>query len=293
LKIIFIGTVEFSRQSLKKILEIGGNVVGVCTKRSSSFNADYADLIPICETHQVPYKLVENINDDETLEWIKQKSPDVIFCFGWSSLIKQELLKMPNIGVIGFHPSLLPKNRGRHPLIWALVLGLKETGSTFFMMNEGADTGDILSQTKIAIDEADDATSLYDKVTVEALKQIESFLPDLTSGNYKLKKQDNSQANVWRKRGISDGQIDFRMTSLAIYNLVRALTRPYCGAHINVKGDFVKVWKVSHNHCELDNIEPGYVINVIDNYITVKTFDGAVTLDDHEFTNLPRVGDYL
>ena len=58
--------------------------------------------------------------------------PDIIFCFGWSRLIKEELLKIPKKGVVGYHPAMLPKNRGRHPLIWALALGIKTTGSTFF-----------------------------------------------------------------------------------------------------------------------------------------------------------------
>ena len=77
--------------------------------------------------------------------------PDIIFCFGWSSLIKSEVLNLTKLGVVGYHPAMLPNNRGRHPLIWAKILGLTQTGSTYFFMDEGADTGDILDQSSFEI----------------------------------------------------------------------------------------------------------------------------------------------
>jgi methionyl-tRNA formyltransferase len=85
------------------------------------------------------------------------------------------------LGVVGFHPAALPENRGRHPLIWALVLGLEETASTFFFMDEGADSGDLLSQRRISIEPADDAGSLYARITEVAMCQIREFVPLLES----------------------------------------------------------------------------------------------------------------
>ena len=102
-------------------------------------------------------------------------APDVIFCFGWSRLIKKTLLNIAPLGVIGFHPALLPANRGRHPLIWSLILGLKESGSTFFFMDEGADSGDILSQLNVSISEMDDAGTLYVNVQSSAVDDIDTF----------------------------------------------------------------------------------------------------------------------
>ena len=84
-------------------------------------------------------------------KWIQDLNPDLIFCLGWSSLLKRSTLDIPKFGVIGYHPSLLPKNKGRHPIIWALALGLKETGSTFFLMNEGVDTGKIINQKRLKL----------------------------------------------------------------------------------------------------------------------------------------------
>ena len=94
---------------------------------------------------------------------------------GLSKLINRELLEIPKLGVVGYHPTLLPKNRGRHPLIWALVLGLTQTGSTFFFMDEGADSGPIISQEKVKITKKDTANTLYKKIEITASKQLKIF----------------------------------------------------------------------------------------------------------------------
>lgn len=293
MRIVFIGTVQFSLEALQKLVAINVDVVGVCTKETSVFNSDFADLIPLCKKNVIPYLYVNDINSKESIEWISSLHPDIIFCFGWSSLIKKELLNLSPIGIIGFHPAFLPQNRGRHPIIWALALGLHKTASTFFFMDEGADSGDILSQEEICIDYEDDAKILYNKIVQTALLQIEYFVPLLQKNIYVKVPQNDVLANVWRKRGRRDGQIDFRMTSNAIYNLVRALAKPYIGAHIEYKGHDIVVWKAQEVSCTVDNIESGKVLEVLNGVILVKTYDGAIKILEHEFQELPTTGEYL
>ena len=103
-----------------------------------------------------------------------------------------------------FDTTLLPYNKGRHPLIWAKVLGLNKSGSTFFFMDEGADTGDILSQKEFMINFEDDASKLYDKLIDTALMQIEEFHLQLKNDNYSKIQQDRTKGNSWRKRGKKD-----------------------------------------------------------------------------------------
>lgn len=293
MKILFIGTVEFSLKALEKLIDIDANIVGVCTKKVSNFNSDFANLQPLCKINKIPYNLVSDINSKETIDWIKDLNPDVIFCFGWSSLIKKELLDLAPMGIIGFHPASLPQNRGRHPLIWALVLGLKKSASTFFFMEEGADDGDILSQKEFDILYTDDANSLYKKVIEIALVQIEEFVKALQDGKYSRIKQNHKLSNNWRKRGKVDGVIDFRMNSNAIYNLVRGLTRPYVGANLIYNDKDIIVWKVEEVENNNHNIEYGKIIEIRDNTILVKTYDGAIRILEHEFKSLPKVGEYL
>ena len=293
MKILFIGTVEFSYKALKKLIDLNAEIVGVCTKNKSDFNSDFTDLTPLCKKAGIPFKYVDDINSNENIAWIRSLSPDIIFCFGWSNLIKKDLLGLPKIGVVGYHPALLPKNRGRHPLVWALALGLNDSGSTFFFMTEGADDGDILSQEKVEILYEDDAKSLYDKVSNIALRQIETFLPKLQNNSFEIIKQNNDLANVWRKRGKVDGKIDFRMTSRAIYNLVRALTKPYVGAHVEYNGQDISIWKVEEIEFNQNNIEFGKILENDGKSVVVKTYDKAIKIIDHDFKELPKVGEYL
>ena len=293
MNIVFIGTVDFSLHTLSRLIDIKANVVGVCTKRSSKFNNDFADLTPLCIKNNIPYHYTNNINSVDSINWIKDKKPDVIFCFGWSSLIKKELLELTSLGVIGYHPASLPQNRGRHPIIWALALGLEESASTFFFMGEGADDGDIISQKKFNISYDDTAEIIYSKLKDLASSQIEDIFTGLKNNNYEREKQNHSLANVWRKRGKEDGKIDFRMSSNSIYNLVRSLTKPYVGAHIEINNESIVVWKAEEIISSKDNIEPGKVIAVVGREFVVKCSKNAIKLIDHEFITIPKVGDYL
>lgn len=293
MRILFIGTVLSSLKFLLALLEMKADVVGVVTRKSSPYNADYADLAPLCKQHSIPIHHSMNINNNYVLEWIKALLPDVIFCFGSSELLKTEILHAAPLGVIGFHPAKLPKNRGRHPIIWALALGLKQTGSTFFFMDEGTDSGEILSQEEITVSYEDDAQALYNKIIDAGIMQIRTFVPKLANRTFKKIPQDHSQANYWRKRTKLDGRIDFRMPSRAIYNLARALSRPYPGAHVVYNGNDVKIWKVAELPNRLDNIEPGKILKCSPEGIDVKCYNGVVRIVEHEFTDIPQPGEYL
>jgi len=295
MKIVYIGSVIFSAKALEELICIGAEIVGIVSKKESSFNSDFFDLRPIAEYNKISFHYTLDINSEETVNWIKNISPDVIFCFGWSNLIKRNILEIPPLGVVGFHPTLLPNNKGRHPLIWAKVLGLQKSGSTFFFMDEGADTGDILSQKEFEITFEDDATSLYNKLINTALIQLQDFYLKLKNNSFTKIPQNASEGNNWRKRGSKDGLIDFRMHTKIICNLVRGLTKPYVGAHLEFGNKNIIVWEVeiSENEEYLDNLEPGKVLKVIDNKIEIKTGDSSIWLTKHEFTELPQVGGYI
>ena len=295
MKIFFVGSVLFSRVLLEKLLKIDNiDIVGIATKSNSTFNSDHSDLSDLAKNNNIPYKYIGDINKSENVKWINTFSPEVIFCFGWSSLIKKELLESCQLGVIGYHPSLLPKNRGRHPIIWELCLGLTQTCSTFFRMDEGADTGMILDQESVDIDRLDDAKTLYLKLSITACKQLERFVPKLVLGKLNFTEQVLTNSNHWRKRSKNDGLIDFRMSSKTIYNLVRALTKPYVGAHFIYKNSEVKVWKVMKGPKIDKNIEPGKIIDInSDNHILVSSGDSSIWILDHELNKKINSGEYL
>ena len=293
MRILFIGSVEFSLSALKETIQVGGDVVAVCTLKDSKFNSDFCDLTNFSKKNDIPCLYADDINSSESISWISKHCPDVIFCFGWSRLIKKELLSIPKLGVIGFHPASLPYNRGRHPIIWAIALGLDETASTFFFMDEGADSGDIISQTKIRIHKTDNSRTLYNKITISALDQINKIVPQLQNNSFERFKQNHSLANSWRKRTQKDGLIDWRMSDKSITNLVKALSKPYIGASFIYKDMEYKVWETRVILEEYANSEPGKVVNIIDNGIVVKCGNGIICLTSIEPEIDILKGEYL
>jgi methionyl-tRNA formyltransferase len=295
MKVVFVGTVQFSLYMLITLVEEGAEIVGVVTSKNSGINSDYFDLVPTCKQNGIPYLTTDKINSQTAIQWIEQYSPDVIFCMGWSRLIKTELLQLPPMGIVGYHPAALPQNRGRHPLIWALVLGLHETASTFFFMDEEADSGDILDQCLITITDRDDASTLYEKMIKSAQNQLKRIFPLLKNKTYSRVEQDHSKANIFRKRGMADGEIDWRMSAKNIYNLVRGLTHPYVGAGFILEGQEYKVWKSRIvTDIMAENIEPGKIISISESMVvTVKCGNECIELLEIEPSLSVSEGDYL
>ena len=297
IRVVFIGCVAFSHRVLEHVLALPeADVVGVVTRSASAFNADFRSLEGLAEEAGVPCFLAEGNDQAVMAAWIAERNPDVVYCFGWSYLLRSEVLALPPLGVVGYHPAALPRNRGRHPIIWALALGLPETASTFFLMDEGADSGDILSQVLVPIEETDDAGDLYERLTEVALKQVAAFTRQFAEGTTRAVPQDHGAANYWRKRGRADGEIDWRMPARGVYNLVRSLARPYPGAHFVVDGTEVKVWRaevVSDAFPDVANLEPGKVLAAGADGVAVRCGDGVVRIVEHELPSLPQPGTYL
>lgn len=293
--VIFIGCVESSAVFLKTLLEEKADIVGVITKEESKQNSDFVDLSVIASQNGIPYIYVKNINECKTFKFIKEKNADIGFCLGWSQLLGKELLDLFPWGVIGFHPAALPRNRGRHPLIWALALGLDETASSFFIMDESADTGALVSQKQVPILYEDTARSLYDKIMDTAKIQLQELWRDICKDHVTIMEESGQQGNTWRKRNRSDGKIDWRMSGRSIYNLVRALSEPYIGAHFEYEGHEYKIWETRELENSLHkNIEPGKILDVNEeNHFIIQTGNGLIEVIRYDKTFVPRVGKYL
>ncbi len=295
MKVIFIGCVESSAVFLKTLLEEKAEIVGVITKEDSNFHSDFVNLSDIAIQNNIPYLYVNNINDSKVYAFIKGKNADIGFCLGWSQLLKKELLDMFPKGIIGFHPAALPQNRGRHPLVWALVLGLDETASSFFVLDESADTGAVISQKRVPILYEDTARILYDKVMNIAKIQLKELWNDICEDCVTVIEDKGKRENTWRKRNREDGKIDWRMSGRSIYNLVRALSEPYVGAHFEYNGSDYKVWETKEVEDDLyKNIEPGKILQVDENkHFIIKTGNGLIKIIRYDKGFVPQVGMYL
>lgn len=295
MKAVFIGCVESSAVFLSTLLEESADIIGIITKRESKINADFVDLTDIGKRNNIPCLYVENINDKKTFQFLQELNPDIGFCLGWSQLLKGDLLRMFPKGVIGFHPTKLPWNRGRHPLIWTLVLGLDETASSFFVLDETADTGNVISQERVLVSYEDNARTLYNKVMDTAKIQLKEIWNDVCKDNINVIVYGGQEGNTWRKRGKADGKIDWRMSSRSIYNLIRALSEPYVGAHFEYNGCEYKIWETREIDDEqYENIEPGKIVDVCwRKSFVVKTGKGLIEVLHYDNCFEPQIGMYL
>ena len=167
MKIIFISGVKFGFDVLESILEKNWKITASFSylPEKKKFYSDYANFENLAKKYGVIHKQVNNINDKENIDLIKKISPDLILVIGWSQLLKKEIIDIPKLGVIGSHPTELPKYRGRAPIPWSIIKELKKSALTFFYIQEGIDNGDIIIQKQFEITDMDDASSLYEKMT--------------------------------------------------------------------------------------------------------------------------------
>lgn len=298
MRIGFIGCVDFSHAMLATLIEqVGVEIVGVATKAKSTFNADFCDLTELAAAHGIP-AIYQGGGEQQALgEWFETKNPDIIFCIGWPNLLHQSVFHAARLGVFGYHPADLPKNRGRHPIIWALVLGLQETASTFFRIDGGVDSGPIVSKEMVSISPDEDAATLYARLLALAKRQAIDIVARARTGDLRGVEQNLADGNVWRKRSKIDGRIDWRMSADAIHNLVRGITRPYPGAYCEIRdangAREASIWRVRPVACDAPNLEPGKILRVEGGVIRVKAGEGAIELLEHEIAPLPAEGDYL
>jgi len=294
MRAVFIGSVESSHCALQTLLEFPAfDIVGIVTRSKSAVNADFFSLEGDARSISCPVFNTDQQEFEQLAEWVAEKRPDVIFCIGWSYLLPKSVIEIPNQGVIGYHPAALPLHRGRHPLIWSLVLGLEQMGSTLFFIDEGADSGDIINQKFVDIADSDNAGTLYGKMLVSLADQLRELLPGLLNGQLQRIPQCSDKATYWRKRNRTDGQIDWRMPAKGIHNLVRALTKPYPGAHCTYQAKEYRIWETRIVPNRNDDVEPGKVLSADTSGITIKCGVDAIELVYHELKCLPEAGDYL
>ena len=213
LKIVFISGVKFGYDLLEHILQKNwkiSTIISYAPELKKNYS-DFADFDSLAEKYNVKNKKVKKINDAENIDFLKKLNPDLILVMGWSQLLNNDIIKIPKIGIIGSHPTQLPKFRGRAPIPWTIIKGLKNSALTFFYIQDGIDNGDIVDQQTFEVQNNDDASSLYEKITDLGKNMIEKNLSLLEKGTIIRKKQNEEEfIENWPKRSPSDGEINWR-----------------------------------------------------------------------------------
>lgn len=176
----------------------------------------------------------------KTIEAVK---PDFILVVGWSYMLGPGLLSAATKGVIGFHPSRLPADRGRSVLAWQISEGYKESAVTMLHLDERPDAGDIIAQEPLPIAEDDYIEDVLNKVEFTIAAMIKKYLPLLADDRAPRLPQNHSRSNYRRLRTSADSLINWNAGVHAIYNHIRAISRPYPGADLLLNREPRKVWR--------------------------------------------------
>lgn len=249
MKIVFMGTPDFAKDSLEAVYNEGYEILGVVTNpdkpkgRGMKMMASPVKEFAIEKGLEV-YQPIKVRNNEEFINTIKNLNPDVICVVAYGKILPKEILEIPKLGCINVHGSLLPQYRGAAPIQWAVLNGDKTTGVTTMYMDVGMDTGDMILKQEVEIGEDETTGELWERLSkiggellVETLKQIEN-------GTVPREKQgeDFTMAPMLNK---DMAKIDWEnKTANEIKNLVRGLN-PIMGAYTFLNGKKIKLWKVA------------------------------------------------
>jgi len=247
-RVVLIGAVHECLPAFEALRESADcDLVGVVTLEAAAAQqvSGFVGLDRFAADHDIPTVLVSDVNESWAVTKIRELKPDLIAVVGWTRLIGDELLELPSRGVVGFHASLLPKNRGRAPVNWAIIRGETETGNTMMLLDSGVDTGRIVDQAATPIYVDDTCATVYDRVAEMGAAMLRRNMRALLDGTAQPRVQDSAQATHLPKRVPAMGVTDWRRSPGAVYDWIRAQTVPYPGAFTTLRGEKLTIWNAS------------------------------------------------
>lgn len=294
LNIIYMGTPDFSVPALDE-LNKNYNILAVVTQpdkevgRKRQLKASPVKEYAINNNIKVfqPSKIRVDYKD------ILSLNPDIIITCAYGQIIPKEVLNYPKYGCVNIHASLLPKLRGGAPIHKAIINGYDETGVTIMYMDEKMDSGDIIYQEKVKIEENDNAGTLFDKLSILGSKMIIKVLPDIINGTNKRIKQNENEITYAYNITREEEHILFNKSTRDVYNHIRGLY-PWPVGYTTLDDKKVKIYS-SKIGTSTKYGEAGEIINIYNDAIGVKTLDGEILITELQFEGKKRVfvKDYL
>ena len=214
--------------------------------------ANFDNYSDIALQYSLPMHYCNNVNDAETMQWMRERKPDIIIQSGWSQKFSAELLSLPKYGCIGEHPAPLPRGRGAACINWAILTGETNWGDSFFQMLEQYDAGVLYAQEFFDIEPQDDVATVYDKVALTSRNIVRENIVNWANGIFSPMEQDESKVTYYKRRRPADGEFTFDMDAAQLYNFIRAQAHPYPGAFFMMNGAKHTVWKAAPTTLQSD-----------------------------------------
>ena len=280
MRVVFMGTPDFSVPTLECVIEAGHEVVGVVTQPDKAKGRGKKGVYPPVKEKPLEHGLTVNqpkrAREPEFIEQMRALNPDVMVVVAFGQILPKALLDIPKYGCVNVHASLLPKYRGAAPIQWAVIRGEKVSGVTTMQMDVGLDTGDMLLKAEVPLAEDETGGSLHDKLSVLGGDLLIETLKGLEAGTIVPEKQDDSQTGEYaRMLDKSLGKIDFSMSAKEIERLIRGLN-PWPSAYTSYNNKTMKLWKAKVVPGK--EAVPGQILAVDKKGFTVQTGDGALQI---------------
>lgn len=274
--IIFMGTPDFSVPVLEGLIENYG-VRAIVTQPDRPVGR--GGKISISPIKNVALKhnilCLQPLKIKDAVDEIRQLGPDLIVTCAYGQILPVSLLEIPPLGCINVHASLLPKLRGGAPIHHAIMDGYSKTGITIMYMAKGMDSGDIISQREVVIDNEDTASSLHDKLKIVGRDLLLDTLPSILDGSNGRTVQDESLVTYAYNISREDEKIDFDDTAKNIYNKVRGLNS-WPGAYCQLDGKILKVFECYRTDGVFSGKRNGQVTNIYKDGFGVKVSNGEI-----------------
>lgn len=309
LKVLFMGTPDFARDSLKAIYEKGHEILSVITvpdrPKGRGMKLIYSEVKEYALENGLEIMQPDKLRgNEEIIEKIKEMNPDVICVVAYGRILPKEILDIPKYGCINVHPSLLPKYRGSAPIQWAILNGDEKTGVTTMYLDEEMDSGDIILKEEVEIDKDETSGELWDRLSNIGAKLLVETLEQIENGIAPREKQ-GKEFTIAPMLEKSQAKIDWEnKTAKEIKNLVRGLN-PIMGAYSELNGKKIKFWKVDTITSEefiekyqefkgyeyrFSEIEPGTILYVDNKQgIYIMTKEGILLVLEMQGENAKRM----
>lgn len=248
MRIVYMGTPDFAVPALKALKEAGHEILLAVSQPDRPVGR-HMELkpTPVKEAALslgIPVRQPEKATDPEFIEEIRALSPDVMVVAAYGKILRPQLLSIPKYGCINIHGSLLPRWRGAAPIQWSVIEGDEKTGNTIMYMAEGMDTGDILMQQEIPIEDEDTGGSLFDKLAGMSGPLIVEALDLLEAGALVPQKQDESKATYAPQLTKEMGELDLSMERRKVFDRIRGLY-PWPGTFMKTGGKLLKIHRAA------------------------------------------------
>ncbi|MDO4312987.1 MAG: methionyl-tRNA formyltransferase [Eubacteriales bacterium] len=278
MKVIFMGTPDFSVGTLEALIEAGHEVVLAVTQPDKpKGRGKEVQFPPVKETalaHGIPVFQPRRVREAECIDNLRKYEADVIVVIAFGQILPKEILEMTRFGCINVHASLLPKYRGAAPIQWAVINGEKVSGVTTMQMDEGLDTGDMIQKTEVVLDEKETGGSLHDKLAAAGAALCVETLKAVEDGTATFTGQGESPTEYARMLDKKLGDIDWSMQAAEIERLIRGLN-PWPSAYTTWNGKVMKLWEADVVE-EDSELAPGTVAKVTKEAFYVQTGKGML-----------------